>query len=239
MKKLTSLIIGALMFAPLAASAQTAFTFDPNILQQLLTQSTSTVSFKLNQLLQQYQIQNTVPWLTLTQPQIIDAVGKLETAIKDPKLVQAINAALATTTASSTATTISTLLAQVALLQAQIAALQQAQGAPVNPPAPPAPEIQLPQIPLNDAIQGLICPIIDHILARGAQGPDVTKLQEFLIRAGNLPAGNNTGFFGPLTEAAVQAWQAAKGIVIDGTPATTGWGVVGPKTRALLAQCNG
>jgi peptidoglycan hydrolase-like protein with peptidoglycan-binding domain len=63
-------------------------------------------------------------------------------------------------------------------------------------------------------------------------------LQRFLIANAFLVAGKDTGYFGKLTQAAVQAYQRSTGLVSSGTPATTGYGVVGPKTRAALAQCS-
>ncbi len=63
-------------------------------------------------------------------------------------------------------------------------------------------------------------------LTVGSRGADVTALQSMLIAAGySIPAGA-TGYFGSQTKAAVQQYQAAKGI-----PST---GFVGPLTRAAL-----
>lgn len=68
---------------------------------------------------------------------------------------------------------------------------------------------------------------------------EVTKLQNFLI-AGGYMQGSATGFFGPITEQAVQKYQAGKGIVSSGSPDTTGYGFVGPQTRAAMAAgCSG
>ena len=82
------------------------------------------------------------------------------------------------------------------------------------------------------------CPALTRNLSRGARGADVTRLQTYLIGKGHLAAGNNTGYYGPLTETAVKKFQCAKGIICRGTPATTGYGNVGPRTRAALNQCN-
>lgn len=57
---------------------------------------------------------------------------------------------------------------------------------------------------------------------------EVSLLQQFL---GVTPV---TGYFGPITQAAVQNWQAANGIISYGTPYTTGYGVVGPRTRRAM-----
>ncbi|MEK7628094.1 MAG: peptidoglycan-binding domain-containing protein [Patescibacteria group bacterium] len=65
---------------------------------------------------------------------------------------------------------------------------------------------------------------------------EVSKLQRFLIRGGYLPSGNDSGNFGPMTQKSLQKWQKANGLVSGGTPATTGYGATGPKTRALFVQ---
>lgn len=72
-------------------------------------------------------------------------------------------------------------------------------------------------------------------LSRGSRGAQVTALQEALKTDASLyPEGLVTGFYGALTEKAVQRFQAKQGIVSSGTPASTGYGRVGPKTRASL-----
>ena len=64
---------------------------------------------------------------------------------------------------------------------------------------------------------------------------EVSKLQQFLAQDKTIyPEGLVTGYFGPLTQKAMQRWQARNGIVSSGSPATTGYGVVGSKTRAKL-----
>lgn len=73
-------------------------------------------------------------------------------------------------------------------------------------------------------------------LGVGSRGSDVAALQQFLITQGLLAPDAGTGYFGLLTQAAVQAYQTNNGIVRSGTPATTGFGAVGPKTRAYLAS---
>ena len=59
-------------------------------------------------------------------------------------------------------------------------------------------------------------------------GGDVSKLQAFLD-------GSVTGYFGPATETLLERWQSSHGIVSAGTPQTTGYGFVGPRTLAALA----
>lgn len=72
-------------------------------------------------------------------------------------------------------------------------------------------------------------------LELGSRGADVTELQTYLAADASIyPSGLITGYFGPLTQAAVQRFQAAQGIVNSGTPATTGYGRVGPMTMARI-----
>jgi hypothetical protein len=83
-------------------------------------------------------------------------------------------------------------------------------------------------------VPGLSAVSLSNNLSRGSEGVDVTNLQNFLISKGYLAVGNNTGFFGPLTEAALQGFQKAQNIVSSGSVATTGYGAAGPKTRAVI-----
>ncbi|MGA2842233.1 MAG: peptidoglycan-binding domain-containing protein [Steroidobacteraceae bacterium] len=62
-------------------------------------------------------------------------------------------------------------------------------------------------------------------LAQGSIGSEVTALQQILNQEGYLSV-SPTGYFGPLTEAAVTAFQTANGLEAVGE--------VGPLTRALL-----
>lgn len=84
------------------------------------------------------------------------------------------------------------------------------------------------------------CPNLYRNLSFGSRGSDVIELQNFLIAQGDLEYGNNTGYFGRMTEAAVKNWQAKNGVVSSGTPSTTGYDAVGPRTRAKIASvCGG
>jgi peptidoglycan hydrolase-like protein with peptidoglycan-binding domain len=67
-------------------------------------------------------------------------------------------------------------------------------------------------------------------------GGEVSKLQQFLTKAGHYTYGKATGYFGPATQMAVQAWQKANGVVSNGSPETTGYGVTGPSTRSAMAK---
>ena len=62
-------------------------------------------------------------------------------------------------------------------------------------------------------------------LSPGSTGEDVTELQTILAAGGYLSVAP-TGYYGSLTEAAVEAYQAAHGL--------SQLGVVGPATRAAL-----
>ena len=59
-------------------------------------------------------------------------------------------------------------------------------------------------------------------------------LQTVLIAQGYLGAGYATGYYGMLTQAAVKKFQCAQAIVCSGTPASTGYGYVGVRTRNAL-----
>jgi peptidoglycan hydrolase-like protein with peptidoglycan-binding domain len=79
------------------------------------------------------------------------------------------------------------------------------QAAPPPPPPPPPPSA------------------ITRLLAMGCVGDDVRTLQDALRNAGFDP-GASDGDFGPMTDAALRAFQAANGLVVDGVagPATCG-----------------
>ncbi|MCL2169610.1 MAG: N-acetylmuramoyl-L-alanine amidase [Defluviitaleaceae bacterium] len=67
------------------------------------------------------------------------------------------------------------------------------------------------------------------VLRRGMNGPSIRQVQERLNQLGQRPPLTTDGVFGPLTEAAVIAFQRANGLVPDG--------IVGPNTwNALFAQ---
>lgn len=80
---------------------------------------------------------------------------------------------------------------------------------------------------------------ITRWLTIGATGTDVTALQTFLAKfPAWYPEGITSGYFGELSERAVQRYQAAKGLVSSGSPTATGYGATGPQTRASLAGCH-
>ena len=68
---------------------------------------------------------------------------------------------------------------------------------------------------------------ITSSLGIGSTGPQVTQLQQFLATNSFVyPSGLVTGYFGPMTSAAVKQFQLAYGI--------SQVGVVGPQTRAQM-----
>lgn len=80
-----------------------------------------------------------------------------------------------------------------------------------------------------------------HIFSKdldyGMEGEDVLMLQTFLQIKGQFPFDiMPTGFFGSVTREAVKTFQRVNGIISWGTPSTTGYGRVGPKTRTKINQ---
>ncbi len=78
-------------------------------------------------------------------------------------------------------------------------------------------------------------------LSYGQRSDDIKKLQLFLIDTGYLISVSNnstnaTGYFGNLTRAAVRKYQCEKIQVCTGSETTTGWGLVGKRTRGALGE---
>jgi hypothetical protein len=106
-----------------------------------------------------------------------------------------------------------------------------AASVPAATPPPPAPiSVSSSSAPAAPPVQKVFL----RNLAYGTTGHEVTLLQQLLFEDGDYPADLVTGYYGPLTEAAVRVFQAKYGIVSYGTPYTTGYGAVGPRTRAQL-----
>lgn len=102
-------------------------------------------------------------------------------------------------------------------------------------------QIVYTDVPMDLILKARATPyIFTQTLKRGSAGPEVIELQKRLAKEkakDGSPCFQGTEFvatFGPKTEAAVQRYQIVKGIVLSGTPETTGFGVLGPKTRASL-----
>lgn len=104
---------------------------------------------------------------------------------------------------------------------------------PTTPP-PAAPPVT-PAVPILPAV--VPNAVFSATLQTGMTSPDVVRLQTLLASRPDLyPQGTVSGYFGPLTLAAVEKFQVAYGIA---TPGASGYGVVGPKTRAKLAEVFG
>lgn len=73
----------------------------------------------------------------------------------------------------------------------------------------------------------------------GIRDSEVIQLQRFFISKRYLASGNDTGFFGLLTESAVKKFQCDNNIVCVGSKEATGYGLVGRLTRAKLNQGSG
>lgn len=93
-------------------------------------------------------------------------------------------------------------------------------GQPAYQPTTPT------QAPVN--IGGTPSSGTGELLAKGAMGPEVSKLQEALNKAGANPPLAVDGDFGPATEAAVTQFQQRNNLAPDG--------VVGPMTQAAMAK---
>jgi peptidoglycan hydrolase-like protein with peptidoglycan-binding domain len=79
------------------------------------------------------------------------------------------------------------------------------------------------------------CPNLSRTLSFGARGNDVVSLQRFLIGQGHLASGNDSGYFGRLTESAVRRFQCKEMGLCQGSVRENGYGAVGPRTRTRIA----
>ena len=147
--------------------------------------------------------------------------------------------AQASSLSSAQVQAILTLLQSFGTDQATITSVQTAlQGAATvpTPTVTPAPTTGSGTSGWPTASQSGQCAYFTHDLFSGATDAStngqVSTLQQLL---GVSPV---SGYFGPLTEQAVEQWQSSHGVVATGTPHTTGFGFVGPRTRQLLG-CTG
>jgi peptidoglycan hydrolase-like protein with peptidoglycan-binding domain len=101
-------------------------------------------------------------------------------------------------------------------------------SAPTIPPQPLTPV---------SAVAKVVSPIFNITLRYGITSDEVKRLQELLASDPELyPEGIVSGWFGSLTRKAVQKFQCKHNIVCSGDENTTGYGLLGPKTRAKLAE---
>lgn len=75
--------------------------------------------------------------------------------------------------------------------------------------------------------QGSITP--GTVLFHGDSGPAVTRLQDLLRNEGYFPIAS-TGYFGDVTQAALQDFQRAKGLTIDGIAGTNTFKALQPRS---------
>lgn len=139
--------------------------------------------------------------------------------------------ATAQTVTSANASQAAQLTAQIQTLLAQISALQAQTGG--------ASTVSTGASAAGTAASGP-CPQLGSVLKLGSSGADVTRLQQFLSRDPSIyPEAQVTGYYGALTQAAVQRWQVKYNIVSSGSADTTGYGQVGPRTAAAMSlQCS-
>ena len=139
---------------------------------------------------------------------------------------------------SASALTVEELTAQISALMQQVTMLQsrfntQSDTVPATTDQPPAQEAPSTGAAVS-APTGNNCPSFTRPLSRGMKGEDVLSLQGILFEAGLLTRDQVIGLFGPRTEAALQEWQAKYDIVSSGSPSSTGWGVLGPRTMQFI-----
>jgi len=121
----------------------------------------------------------------------------------------------------------------------------------IQPGTTPAPTNVPPVVPTQPSTTPAATPpttpvAITKQLDFGMTDAQVKELQKFLNTHGFQLAstgvgspGNETNYFGPLTQAALQKFQAAQGIVSQGNATTTGYGRVGPRTLTKIQQMYG
>jgi peptidoglycan hydrolase-like protein with peptidoglycan-binding domain len=137
----------------------------------------------------------------------------------------------------SSATTVEDLHQQVQSLFEKITQLQQQLTAKRQEHTESAGSAASPPSVISEVRPSQRCFRLNRVLLRGMSGDDVRVLQEELKTRG-LFSGDATGFFGPLTEQAVQSLQRVLGIVSSGDATTTGYGIVGPLTQKGLWVCD-
>lgn len=117
-----------------------------------------------------------------------------------------------------------------------VTALAQVQ-AQVQAPAPATPAV--PATPSEAAkpspVAQLVSPAFNKDLQLGSRGDDVKRLQELLKTDKDVyPEGLVTGYYGPLTKAAILKLQMKHGVIK--TDRDRGAGRLGPKTRAKVKE---
>ena len=93
--------------------------------------------------------------------------------------------------------------------------------------------VTAPAVAQPSPVAQLVSPVFNKDLVVGAKGDDVKRLQELLkTDASVYPTGQVTGYFGPLTKAAIVKFQLKYGVIKSDKE--VGAGRLGPKTRAKI-----
>ena len=134
-------------------------------------------------------------------------------------------------------TTLESVQSKVTSVIAKIAAL------PTNPTASDLASIQAEITSILNELKSLQTPVsptgftFTKSLYLGLRDNDVRNLQQLLKSDPSIyPEALITGYYGPLTILAVERFQVRYNIVNSGSPETTGYGLVGPKTRTKLNE---
>lgn len=113
------------------------------------------------------------------------------------------------------------------------AKIQEVFAAPVPAPVVPV----APAVAKPSPVAQLVSPVFNTSLEKGMTSDDVKRLQQLLATDSELyPEAITSGYFGGLTEKAVQRFQKKYGLASEGDSA---YGFVGPKTRAKLQEIFG
>lgn len=150
------------------------------------------------------------------------------------RIITLIAAALLLVPGAALAQSADDLVKQIATLMQQINAVQAQIGAAPAPSASTALPVSANTPTSLTSAPSAACPRFTRTLTRGLRGDDVLALQRYLGDEGLLASDAQTGYFGALTEGALQKWQSTYKIATGGTPATTGWGTLGPRTMRMI-----
>ena len=96
-----------------------------------------------------------------------------------------------------------------------------------------------PATPTGGQVKGastVNCPEFSRALKFDMRGVDVQQVQSFLFDQGYLTHEDVTGYYGYLTEVAVQSFQRKHGILDGGDPVSNGYGVVGKATQKQIIK---
>ncbi len=109
---------------------------------------------------------------------------------------------------------------------------------PTQPTPDPKPTTPTVSVPKPTSPEPTPKPTLTRTIYIGTKGSDVTELQNFLISLGYLQSGLNTGYYGNSTKEAVQKYQCNYMQLCSGEESTTGYGMVGQRTRASISSIN-